>query len=81
LGGEQRREAVSRALRLERITIAWMIVEGLGTIAAGLVARSTLLLAFGFDSGIELVSAGVLWCRQLLASGALFFCRCHVAAP
>jgi divalent metal cation (Fe/Co/Zn/Cd) transporter len=53
------------ALRLEAITIAWMIVEAGVAIAAGVVARSVLLLAFGADSGIELLSAGVLYWRLL----------------
>ena len=43
------------ALRLEVLTIAWMIVEAGVSIAAGVVAKSLLLLAFGADSGRELV--------------------------
>jgi divalent metal cation (Fe/Co/Zn/Cd) transporter len=62
-GGERRAEAVSRALRLEVVTIVWMTVEAVGAIGAGLLARSTLLLAFGIDSVIELASAGVLYKR------------------
>jgi divalent metal cation (Fe/Co/Zn/Cd) transporter len=53
------------ALRLEALTIAWMIVEAAASIAAGLLARSLLLVAFGVDSGIELLSAGVLYWRLL----------------
>ena len=70
-GGTPRRDTVQYALRLEVITIAWMTVEAIGAIVAGLLARSTLLLAFGIDSVIELVSAGVLYRRlRLEAAGA-----------
>ena len=62
-GGTRRRDAVQHALRLEVITIAWMTLEAVGAIGAGLQARSTLLLAFSIDSVIELVSAGVLYRR------------------
>lgn len=51
------------ALRLEAITIAWMIAEAGVAIGAGVLARSVLLLAFGVDSGIELLSACVLYWR------------------
>ena len=61
--GASRRKAVSNALCLEVVTIAWMLVEAAGSIGAGLLASSTLLLAFGIDSVIELVSAGVLYKR------------------
>lgn len=62
----QRREAVALALRLEVITIAWMMIEAVGSVFAGLLAGSTLLLAFGLDSIIELVSAGILFHRLRL---------------
>lgn len=66
----QRREAVALALRLEVITISWMTIEAVGSIGAGLLASSTLLLAFGIDSIVELVSAGVLYRRlKLEAAG------------
>ncbi len=71
VAGTRRRDAVQHALRLEVITIAWMSMEAVGAIGAGLLARSTLLLAFGIDSVIELVSAGVLYRRlRLEAAGA-----------
>jgi divalent metal cation (Fe/Co/Zn/Cd) transporter len=44
------------------LTIAWMLVEGGVAVAAGIMARSVALTAFGFDSAIEVFSAGVvLW--------------------
>jgi divalent metal cation (Fe/Co/Zn/Cd) transporter len=52
----------SRALRLEYLTIAWMIVEATVAIASGVAAGSVALTGFGLDSVIELAAAGVvLW--------------------
>jgi divalent metal cation (Fe/Co/Zn/Cd) transporter len=53
-------DALRLALRLEGLTVAWMVVEAGASLAAGLVAGSTLLLAFGIDSLIELFSACLL---------------------
>lgn len=53
------------ALRLEVLTIGWMVIEASASIGAGVVAESVLLLAFGVDSIIELISAGVLFHRLL----------------
>src|SRR5690242_9709586 len=52
-------------LRLEAISIAWMAVEAAASVAAGVLAKSLLLVTFGVDSGIELLSAGVLYWRLL----------------
>jgi divalent metal cation (Fe/Co/Zn/Cd) transporter len=54
---------VRQTLVLEWVTVAWMIIESIVAIAAALEARSTSLLAFGIDSLIELISAGVLLWR------------------
>ena len=51
---------VNTALRLEWLTLAWMIVEAVVAIGAGVAAHSLVLEAFGADSVIELLSAGVL---------------------
>jgi len=57
-----RSEGFRVAIRLEIITLAWMVVEAGGAIGAGVVARSLLLVAFGADSLIELLSgATLLW--------------------
>ncbi len=56
----QRIALVEQAFRLEWMTVAWMVVEGVVAIGAGLAAGSLTLMAFGFDSVIELASAGVL---------------------
>jgi divalent metal cation (Fe/Co/Zn/Cd) transporter len=56
----ERGALIRQAFRLEWITVAWMTVEGVVAIRAGVAAGSLTLLAFGFDSVIELASAGVL---------------------
>ena len=58
-----RNRIVHTALRLEVVTIIWMIIEAGASIIAGIGARSLLLVAFGIDSGIELISAMVLFWR------------------
>lgn len=51
-----------RGRRLEYFTIAWNTVEGLAGVAAGAIAGSTSLVAFGIDSFIEVASgAALLW--------------------
>ena len=57
---EGRRDLVRQAFFVEYATLAWMVVEAAVAIGAGIVAGSITLLAFGFDSLIELASAGVL---------------------
>ena len=59
----ERPQYLKTALRLELLTVIWMIVEAVGALAAAFLARSVLLLAFGIDSGIELLSALVLFWR------------------
>lgn len=54
---------VSVALRLVYVTLAWMAVEAASSLALGVRSRSLLLVAFGFDSVVELFSAAVLWWR------------------
>ena len=57
-----RAQAVRRAVRLERVTIAWNVVEVGITIGLGIAARSLALVAFGLDSVIEVfASLVVLW--------------------
>lgn len=58
------RDAAIRAgIRAEVVTTVWMIAEGALAVVAGLRARSVLVTAFGIDSVIELLSAGVLLWR------------------
>src|SRR5437870_4085102 len=57
---------IRSALRLEIVTIVWMVIEAAVAVAAGIVARSLLLVAFGIDSAIELASAVVVFrCFQI----------------
>jgi divalent metal cation (Fe/Co/Zn/Cd) transporter len=55
--------AVTLAIRLEVATVVWMAAEAAIALIAGLMARSVLLAAFGFDSMIELLSGLVLLWR------------------
>ncbi|HEY6874833.1 MAG TPA: cation transporter, partial [Candidatus Dormibacteraeota bacterium] len=62
--------AIRRGVRLERFTVAWMAVEALLAIGAGVAARSVLLTAFGADSLIELLSGvTLLWRLRVEAAG------------
>ncbi|HEX9364675.1 MAG TPA: cation transporter [Candidatus Dormibacteraeota bacterium] len=66
-----RAAAVRRGLRLEVVTVAWMLVEASVALGAGVAARSALLTAFGLDSVVELLSGIVLYRRlQVESSGA-----------
>jgi divalent metal cation (Fe/Co/Zn/Cd) transporter len=61
-----RSAALRRGVRLEVVTIAWMLVEAAVALGAGIAARSILLTAFGVDSIVELLSGVVLY-RRLAA--------------
>lgn len=54
---------VRAGVRIEVITVVWMIVEAVIAIGAGILARSVLLTAFGLDSVIELATGGALLWR------------------
>jgi hypothetical protein len=56
----ERAALIRQAFRLEWMTVAWMVVEGVVALGAGVAAGSLTLMAFGLDSAIELASAGVL---------------------
>src|SRR5260370_19813386 len=58
--GVDRTQLIRQAFRLEWLTIGWMVVETVVALASGIAAGSLVLVAFGLDSVIELVSAGVL---------------------
>jgi len=64
------REAALRAgVRAEVFTVGWMVIEAAVAIAAGIVAKSVLLTAFGADSVSELLSGGVLLWRLRAEAG------------
>ena len=50
-------------LRLETVSIAWMVIEAAVSVGAGIAAGSLLLVAFGVDSVIEILSAALLYWR------------------
>jgi divalent metal cation (Fe/Co/Zn/Cd) transporter len=58
-----RASAARRGVLLEAASVAWMVVEAILAIGAGIAARSVLLTAFGFDSVIEFLSASLLLWR------------------
>ncbi len=60
---QARRSQVQVGIRIELITVIWMVIEMTVSVAAGLAAGSFLLIAFGIDSLIELVGGGVLLWR------------------
>ena len=54
---------IREAFRLEWLTIGWMAVEAIVATVAGVASGSLVLMAFGLDSVVELISAGVLMWR------------------
>ncbi|MGB8196594.1 MAG: cation transporter [Acidimicrobiales bacterium] len=70
---------LSRAWRLECVTIAVVSAEAIGALASGFAAGSLALEAFGVDSLIEFVSAIIVLgeVRVLVAGGALNSRRRH----
>ncbi len=55
-------------VRLEVFTVVWMVAEAAIATGAGIAAASFLLIAFGIDSVIELVSGTILLWRLSLES-------------
>src|SRR5947209_8648927 len=69
--GQIRRAADVRVgVRVEQLTVAYMVLEAIAALAAGVAAGSFLLIAFGLDSVVELVSATVLLWRLSVEAGA-----------
>jgi divalent metal cation (Fe/Co/Zn/Cd) transporter len=60
---------VRHAILLTYITIGWMMIEGASALLLGWVSKSLLLEAFGIDSVVELLSAGVLLWRLKVEAG------------
>lgn len=57
------RNVLRLALRLEAVSIVWMVAEAAIALMAAIAVRSLLLGAFGLDSLIELLSAACLFYR------------------
>ena len=66
---EMRRADIRRAIFLTYLTLGWMTVEGAASLALGWTSKSLLLEAFGIDSVVELLSAGVLLWRLKVEAG------------
>jgi divalent metal cation (Fe/Co/Zn/Cd) transporter len=61
---------VRSGVRIEVVTVVWMVIEAAVALGAGIVAGSILLTAFGLDSVIELVSGSILlWRLSVEARG------------
>jgi divalent metal cation (Fe/Co/Zn/Cd) transporter len=59
---ERYRQVAGRVKVLSWLSLAWMTVEGVVAIAAGIVAGSIALIGFGLDSAIEGLASGiVIW--------------------
>lgn len=54
---------LTAGLRLEAVSIVWMVAEAAVSVGAGIAAGSLLLVAFGVDSVIEMISAILLFWR------------------
>ncbi len=60
---ESRKSLLEKGWRLEIVTVAWNVLEGIIAVAAGVVAGSIALTGFGIDSGIETASGVVVGWR------------------
>src|SRR5947209_8874814 len=65
----RRAAQVRTGVRIEIFTVIWMVVEAAVSIGAGILADSVLLIAFGLDSVVELVSGAILLWRLLVEAG------------
>jgi divalent metal cation (Fe/Co/Zn/Cd) transporter len=61
-----RDRALRGAVGIELFTVAWMLVEAAISLAAGVLAGSLLLVAFGLDSVVELAAGAILLWRLLV---------------
>jgi divalent metal cation (Fe/Co/Zn/Cd) transporter len=59
---------IRQGIRIEIVSILWMVIEMAVSISAGIAAGSILLTAFGIDSLIELISGGILLWRLRVES-------------
>lgn len=61
-----RQSDLRSGVRIEVVSVIWMLIEAAVSLGAGVVAGSVLLTAFGLDSVIELISGSVLLYRLLV---------------
>ena len=62
---EGRSAQLRAGVHLEAISLVWNIAEGMIAVAAGTLAGSTALLAFGIDSFVETASGAIVGWRLL----------------
>ena len=60
---ESRKSLLEKGWRLQIVTVAWNVLEGIIAVAAGIVAGSVALTGFGVDSFIETASGAVVGWR------------------
>ena len=61
---------LERGILVEWLSAAWMVLEAIAAVVAGVLAHSVALIAFGADSIIELVAgAAILWRLYVEAKG------------
>jgi divalent metal cation (Fe/Co/Zn/Cd) transporter len=77
--GERRADAAS-ALRLEYLTIAYNVIEGVVCVALGVLTSGLAILAFGIDSFIEVSASLVLVWRLRARGGAEQLARAELLA-
>jgi len=56
-------DLTKRGLRLAQFTVGYNVVEGVIAVTAGLMAGLVSVVGFGLDSGIESLSAILVWSR------------------
>jgi hypothetical protein len=61
-------EIARRIIRIQILTLVWMMIEAAVSLSAAWAARSSALLGFGGDSAVELLSAAVVLRRFYLLS-------------
>lgn len=62
-GTMTRNRQLQRGIRLEYLTVAWNVIEGIVAVASGVASGSIALVGFGIDSFIETSSGGILLWR------------------
>lgn len=71
--------SVKKGVRIEIVSIIWLVVEAGVAIAAGMTAHSVALVAFGADSLIELVAGAVLLWRLAIEANSAGLDRVELA--
>lgn len=72
LGGKSmENNTLSKSIHIEYLSTLWMLVEFVVALYSGIMAKSILLIAFGLDSFLEIISGSILiWRLKKEANGA-----------